>query len=112
MTNCTESLDDYLVSMGEKKTLEIVHFSLAYIVQRNREISDALLSSQKKLAADCAHKATGSVRFYGTPRLEALLLQVRDTDYSDGDIERLRSDLSSEFTLATNTLKQWLANHQ
>lgn len=112
MTSCSENLDDYLASMGEKETLEIVHFSLAYIAQRNREISDALLSSQKKLAADYAHKATGSVRLYGTPKLEALLSQVRGNDYRDNEIEKLQSDLPSEFTLATNSLKQWLANHQ
>jgi len=111
MIDCAKTLDRYLATVGKKKTLEMVHFSLSYIDQREKEIANALLRANKKLAADLAHKALGSVKFYGTSRLEALLSTIRDGNYRDSEIATLQSELSSEFMLATNNLERWLTNH-
>ncbi|MGV6810463.1 MAG: hypothetical protein ACWA5U_11385 [bacterium] len=69
----------YLVKQfGVNKTVRMLTFALPYVREHKKNIYDALNQHDFKLASACAHKALSSVRLYGTPTLEQLLLHIKD----------------------------------
>ncbi len=110
MSNSMTALDSLTMRFGVKKMIKMVEFSLPYLSQREQELRESLLSGDRDTASHTAHKAISSVRLYGSPKLEALLYQVRDGDYG-ANVEALQKELSKEFTFVTNVAKAWLMKH-
>ncbi|MEZ5453133.1 MAG: hypothetical protein R3E93_10035 [Thiothrix sp.] len=108
MSQITASLDTLVARFGVEETLQLLEYSQPFVRQWEQQLRDALLSGDWESAAHCAHKAISSVRLYGSPRLEALLYQVRDGD----NATVIQHDLFEEFTAVNNMIAAWVAEHK
>lgn len=111
MSQTTTSLDALVARFGVEETIQMLEYSQPFVRQWEQQLCDALLSGDRESAAHCAHKAISSVRLYGSPRLEALLFQVRDSD-SNMDTTEIRTALSVEFAAVTDAMNAWMAEHK
>ncbi len=107
----TDYLDDLSQRLGHEKTVQMIEFSMPYVDKREQELHEALQLNDWQAASHCAHKAISSVRLFGSPRLESLLVQVRD-GLNEQDTTWIRAELSEAFSAARSTVNAWLAKHQ
>lgn len=106
-----ETMDDHKAKFGLQDSLEIAEFTLSYIQRTEQQLSESLLNRDRVTAAAQAHKAISSVRLYGTPKLETLLVKIRDDDYATELATKLQHELSAELRLISTALSNWSAKH-
>lgn len=102
------SLESYVSSKGKVRAIRMFEFALPYIIEKDRQLSQALLENDLDNAAFHAHKAISSVHLYGNPNLEKLLCQIRDGIDSKAAPEMQRL-VSAEFAAVRAEIEDWLS---
>lgn len=111
MSQTTDSLDALVARFGIEETVQMLEFSQPIVRQWEQQLREAMQAGNWENATLCAHKAVSSVRMYGSPRLETLLCQIRDSD-SSINTKELQQDLFAEFADVQQTINTWIAEHQ
>jgi len=108
MSHTFEVMEGHAAKLGTEASQELAEFALEYIQRTEQQLKTLLLSKDSTSTKKYAHKVLGAVRLYGTPKLESLLCQVRDNDYTLEMTSHLQQELFTEFTLIDKALRAWL----
>lgn len=102
------SIDKLIENIGLEESENLLAKALPIITTRKKAILDALNDNNLSLAGEYAHKTAGSIRLYGSGRLEALLRQVVSLSKEQSVPAELCSELTSEFDAAIDEIQQRL----
>lgn len=102
------SIDRLIENIGADESRDLLIESLPIIQSRKQAILSALVHGDIEAACVCAHKTTGSIRLYGSSRLEALLLEVTTLPVDQPPRSNLQHELAVEFDLAIFEIQQRL----
>lgn len=91
------SIDKLIENLGLKESRELLAEALPIIIARKIAILKALQQNNISVASQESHKASGSVRLYGSSRLEALLLEVISLPPKQSVKPSLGHQLEAEF---------------
>ena len=105
------TIDATAMHLGEKSTIELFQFALPIVIERQHSLEKHLCAGEWAAFKQFAHKSIGSVRLYGTERLEALLRQANDVDKDEFDLLTYQQELSEEFETVIGSIREWLALH-
>lgn len=108
MSPTIASLNTLLTRFGVEETLQMLEYSQPFIRQWEQQLREAMLANDWDRVTHCAHKAISSVRLYGSPRLEALLCQIKDSDSSINTPET-QNALFTEFANVQQAVSQWIS---
>ncbi len=99
------------MQIGEKETIELFQFALPIVIERQHALEQHLRAKEWAEFKQFAHKSIGSVRIYGSERLEVLLRQAHDIDNDGVDLLAYQQELSKEFEAVIDGIREWLAAH-
>lgn len=99
------SIDRMIENIGPEEGRKLLIAALPIIIERSRLILEALENNDINAAFDCAHRTAGSIRLYGSSRLEELLMEVMSFSVDQSPPENLCSELKVEFDDAINEIQ-------
>lgn len=102
------SIDRLLENIGHEEGKELLAESLPIIMTRRNAILRALKRGDINVACEYAHKTAGSIRLYGSSRLEALLLEVTLLSVDQTPRSNLYNELQVEFDSAIQEIQERL----
>lgn len=102
------SINRLIGNIGAEESRELLVEALPVIVKRKETIISALEQQDLETACVCAHKAAGSIRLYGSSRLEALLLEVMALTAGQSPRPGLDHELAAEFDSAIHEIEERL----
>lgn len=105
---CSVSIDRLIENIGSEESKELLVEALPIIIARKNAILNALEQNDNSAASVGAHKAAGSIRLYGSSRLEALLGEVMSLSAGQPLRSNLKSELESEFNTAIHEIQNRL----
>jgi hypothetical protein len=105
------SLETVVRRLGVEDSIEFLEYALPRIIQRKKWLQEYLSTGDWEAASQCAYRMIGSVRLYGSAKLELLLEQVKLVSNGDIDPVSLQYELSVEFDKAINATREWLEAH-
>lgn len=105
------SLEAVVRRLGKEDTIEFLEYTLPRIIQRKKGLQEYLSTGDWEAASQCAYRTIGSVRLYGSAKLELLLEQVKLVSSGDVDPVSLQHELSVEFDKAIDATREWLEAH-
>ena len=105
------SLETVVRRLGVEDAIEFLEYALPRIIQRKKWLQEYLSTGDSEAASQCAYRTIGSVRLYGSTKLELLLEQVKLVSNGDIDPVSLQRELSVEFDKAINAIREWLEAH-
>ncbi|MGB0361024.1 MAG: hypothetical protein ACPGVP_08690 [Thiolinea sp.] len=108
---CLNAIEETKGDLGIADTVDLLSNSLPLIIERKNMINLALQESDLDRASLYAHKTLGSIRIYGTEKLESLLNRLKDKqlDERGSNDFHLKDELSVEFDSVTFTINEWLS---
>jgi len=105
----SENTLQHLVDLiGFSNACELLRSSLRLIAERQNELESALKHNQDLSARHHAHRIIGSVRLYGSPRLEEMLFMIGNQPFSEVNTVEFQQALSAEFESVISTVREWL----
>lgn len=105
---CSTSIDRLIENIGSEESRELLVGALPVIIARKNAILNALEQNDNSAACVGAHKAAGSIRLYGSSRLEELLGEVMLLSANQAPRATLRSELNFEFDSAIHEIQNRL----
>ena len=106
---CLNAIKETENDLGTDDTIDLLSNSLPLIIERKNMINLALQSSDLEQAAMHAHKTLGSIRIYGSDRLESLLSRLKNKQIDVMASNIFQQELSAEFESVSFTVNEWLA---
>lgn len=104
----SSSIDRLIENIGADESNELLVEALPIIVARKSAILKALEQNDVKVACEYAHRTTGSIRLYGSSRLEDLLLEVASLSANQSQRSGLQTELESEFNSVIHEVQERL----
>lgn len=104
----SSSINRLIGNIGAEESSELLAEALPIIVKRKSIILKALEQNDVKVACEYAHRTAGSIRLYGSSRLENLLLEAASISADQPQRLELSSELESEFDSAINEIQERL----
>ena len=89
----------------------IVARNLVTPLKRQEELGAALKQGDVITAKRCAHRTIGSVRLYGSDRLETMLFEIGNKSLDVINTEAFQQELSAEFDSVISNVNTWLLKH-
>ena len=113
MNHDGESTLDTLVSnLGLSEACQFLETSLPEMTRRKNILQQSLRSGNYPEAVECASNSLGSIRFFGSGKLEAILLEISNNRIDPSNAGELLQKLSREFESVIRTIKAWLAENK
>ena len=109
---CLNTLKETESYLGIADTLDLMSNAFPLIVERKNMINLALQEGNFERAAAYAHKTIGSIRLYGTDKLEGLLSQLKEQQVTAETLDGFQAELSEEFDSVSFTVGEWLSLHR
>ena len=103
------TIDTLVNSLGMSGARDFLETSLPEVVQRNNTLQHSLQSKDYNKAVECAQHTLGSVRFFGSWKLEKLLLKIAGDPIDSSNAADHQRKLSREFESVIRTIRGWLA---
>jgi len=97
---CSFAIDKLISNIGVEAGEKLLSEALPIIISRKRIILQALEKRDIVAAAECAHSTSGSIRLYGSSRLEELLREVMSLPVDKAVPSKLINGLETEFDTA------------
>lgn len=107
--SCLNAIRETEEDIGTDDTIELLTHALPFISERKNMINLALQENDMDRAALYAHKTLGSIRLYGTKKLEKLLTQLKSHQVGNDDFQEFQAELASEFDDVSFAVKKWLS---
>lgn len=108
----SETAIEHLVeTLGLADACELLQSALHLIVERQEELGAALKQGDVITAKRCAHRTIGSVRLYGSDRLETMLFEIGNKSLDVINTEAFQQELSAEFDSVISNVNTWLLKH-
>ncbi len=102
------SIDRLVENIGLEESRSLLAKALPIIIVRKDETLKALEQSDISAVHKQAHKTSGSIRLYGSSRLETLLLEAMSLSPEQTKRPGLHHELASAFDAAINEIKMRL----
>lgn len=102
------SIDRMIENIGLEEGKKLLKEALPIIMDRSNLIITALEENNTSAAFDCAHRTAGSIRLYGSTRLEELLMEVMSLLADQSPRSELCSELKVEFDAAISEIEERL----
>ncbi len=109
---CLNAICETESDLGTDDTIELLSSALPLIHERKKLLDLALQESDLKQASLHAHKTLGSIRLYGTEKLEGLLTQLKNQSVLRTDLTYFQSVLNVEFESVSFTVSAWLTQNR
>ncbi|MEZ5451522.1 MAG: Hpt domain-containing protein [Thiothrix sp.] len=107
------ALDALADDLGVDGAIHLLERIVPLIKQRQDQLQAALQNGDSTAASQHAHKMIGSVRTYGSAKLEAVLARIRATgEESNANIADLQREFTAEFDAVAQGIQQWLDQHR
>lgn len=106
------TLDNLVSKLGLSGACEFLESSLPEMTRRKSILQQGLSSGNYPEAVECANQGLGSIRFYGSAKLEATLLQISNNQIDPSNVVELQRRLSREFESVIRTINAWLAENK
>ena len=106
------TLDALVNNLGLSEACEFLETSLPEITRRKNILQQSLRSGNFPEAVECARNSLGSIRFFGSAKLETTLLQISNNQIDASNAVELQRKLSREFESVIRTIKAWLAENK
>ncbi len=105
----SETAIEHLVeTIGLVDACELIRSTRHLMIERHSQLSTALQQNDVMTSKRCAHRTIGSIRLYGSQRLEELLFQVGNKPLKEINTVAFQQELSAEFASAISTVNAWL----
>ena len=99
------SIDKLIENIGLDESKKLLTEALPIIVTRKGLVLKALDNNEISKAGEYAHRTSGSIRLYGSSRLEELLREVMSLTSDQTVSSGLRNELSEEFDAAISEIQ-------
>lgn len=110
--NNNNSMDAVVGKLGVEGSIEFFSYALPRLIQRKKELMKHLSGEDWEAASQSASQWIGSVRLYGSAKLELLLDQVILLDPEDINPLSLQKELTVEFDNSIRGIRKWLNAHK
>lgn len=102
------SVDRLIRSIGLRESKKLLTKALPIIIARKNALIEAFEQNDRGTARTQAHKAAGSIRLYGSTRLEELLSEVSTLSSKQLISQKLHDELVHEFDVAISEIEERL----
>lgn len=106
-----QSLETVVRCLGVEGSSELFRYALPRLSQRKKELQKHLSKKDWQAASQSACRAIGSVRLYGSAKLEILLDEIILLGPDEVDFVSLRKEVSVEFDHSIRAIRRWLKIH-
>ena len=102
------AIENLVESIGLEDASDLLHSTQHLMVQRQEELEAALRQNDEITSKRCALRTVGSIRLYGSARLETLLSQIATKPFQEVNTAVFQQELSEEFASVIETVNSWL----